>query len=171
MVMWNQWIFINCFTTIISMCWPHLALILIFVPLKSKKKIKITKSISSREESLNSRLWGHSAGAQSHVAYSRASIRFPVLYIPPGKSDSLRSKHRQDRGKHGSMLSKYLLETVNKLTIGLQVLFIQPCEWLLVTYSASGVSNMSLRKPTHDTLGAMDQICYVSLGTYMYVCV
>ena len=23
---------------------------------------------------------------------------------------------------------------------------------------------MSLRKPTHDTLGAMDQICYVSLG-------
>ena len=24
---------------------------------------------------------------------------------------------------------------------------------------------MSLRKPTHDTVGAMDQICYVSLGT------
>ena len=24
---------------------------------------------------------------------------------------------------------------------------------------------MSLRKPTHDTLGAMDPICYISLGT------
>ena len=89
---------------------------------------------------------------------TRASIRFPISYIPPGKSDSLRSKHRQDRGKHGSILSNNLLITVNKLTNGFQLLFIQPCKWLLVTYSASGVSNnnMSLRKPTHDTLGAMD---------------
>ena len=53
-----------------------------------------------------------------YVIYLTGIKRFPHIPYTSGQSDTLGTKHRQDKGRHGNILSKYLSITVNKLSNG-----------------------------------------------------